>query len=213
VKAKNLALLLGLAFVLAASFPSMADTWTPYYTYTYPVNPPGTPGAGGPGWTQFIDPIPVPRDGIYIGVKNEYRDGYVKTGVIELTYRSWTYYSGSYLLAEGFAVGGEPDNRPASWNDPSQTYITPGGWEDTSFMDPNGSPPYTGKVFTYLNFFPQPGWEWVKFDNQSVSGNFGTWITGIYISTDCTPVPLPGSIVLFGSGLLGLAGWRQLKKG
>ena len=195
MKRKNLAILLGLAFVLAASFPAMADTWTPYYNYRYPVKPPGTPGAEW-GWEGFINPIHVPEDGIYIGAKNEYREGYVTTGVIELTYRSWTYYSGSYLLAKSFAVGGEPDNRPASWNDPSQTYITPGGWEDTSFMDPNGSPPYTGKVVTYLTFFPQPGWEWVYFDNQSVGGTFGTWITGIRISTDSTPVPLPGTVLL-----------------
>ena len=35
---------------------------------------------------------------------------------------------------------------------------------------------------------------------------------GYIIERDTNPVPLPGAVWLLGSGLLGLAGWRRLKK-
>jgi hypothetical protein len=63
-------------------------------------------------------------------------------------------------------------------------------------------------VFSFLNIplspFNEAGW-------QDAGDKYAT--TYAWLVRDLSPVPLPSTMLLLGSGLLGLAGWRRLKKG
>jgi hypothetical protein len=207
MKRKSLIMVLCLAVVLATSLPAMATSWTPYYTLSTPSTPPG-----GSGWTVLEEGNFVwvnPGSSVWIGALNIYQDNALKTGNIRVGYETQAPpVFPAHLWAEGFAVGGQPGPRPASWDDPSKTYISSWG----SYMWIGDPPPfgfYAGDIGALLNFFPQPGWEWVRFANLS-SGQVG--VDSAFIDTTCTQVPLPGSLVLLGSSLLGLAfSYRRLK--
>jgi len=62
---------------------------------------------------------------------------------------------------------------------------------------------------------------WFYFPTTGLSGNAltltlypdqGTWIMLGEVSFDGTPVPLPPGLLLVGSGLVGLVGWRRFRK-
>lgn len=104
-------------------------------------------------------------------------------------------------------MGGQPGPRPDSWDDPYWTYISNfGAYEPLPAPGLDFIVGYSGAE---LNFFPQPGWEWVRYENVS-SGQ--VWADGAWIDTYCHTVPIPGAVWLLGSGLLGLAGWRRTRK-
>jgi hypothetical protein len=48
------------------------------------------------------------------------------------------------------------------------------------------------------------------FSRDSVESVYPTLIIH---TNDAAPIPLPGALLLFGTGLLSLAGWRKLRKG
>jgi hypothetical protein len=94
---------------------------------------------------------------------------------------------------------------------------------------PKSSPP----GWATFNLFGVPGaWNWsadlndnavslmLKFDNESQSQdimfiskeNIGGW-PHPYLEITANPTPLPGTIFLLSSGLVGLVGWRRFKKG
>jgi hypothetical protein len=53
----------------------------------------------------------------------------------------------------------------------------------------------------------------VLTQTQSAEENLGPYFVYDNLSFNFAPVPIPSTILLLGSGLLGLAGWRKLKKG
>jgi hypothetical protein len=53
-------------------------------------------------------------------------------------------------------------------------------------------------------------WEHEGMSYTVVTGRAGTWTAEGPVGL---PVPLPAAVLLLGSGLLGLAGWRRLRKG
>jgi hypothetical protein len=207
MKRKSLIMVLCLAVVLVAGLPAMATSWDPYYTLSEPTTPPG-----GAGW-GYLDPGAWvwlnPGDSVWVGALNSYQANAIKTGYITVFYQAGGVplpLGQSRLIPTEFAVGGQPGPRPASWDNPSKTYIENyGGYEEIS---PTGDF-ITGTSQTGLNFFPQPGWEWVRYENVS-SGQ--VWADGAWIDTYCHTVPIPGAVWLLGSGLLGLAGWRRTRK-
>jgi hypothetical protein len=60
-----------------------------------------------------------------------------------------------------------------------------------------------------------PGISHIDFigNNEGWTGYCLPMIDNLSFTTSPAPVPLPGSLLLLGSGLLGLAGWRRFRKG
>jgi hypothetical protein len=212
MKRISLIMVLCLAVVLAAGLPAAADFWTPYYTLSDPGDTP--PGPGGNVWAELNPSAMVWLTSgayVWVGAENNYQANAVKTGFIQAWYQAGgALFFPSRLMAIDFAVGGQSGPRPPSWDDPSKTFIgTGGGYEEYDSV--LGA--YVGFGEASLNFFPQPGWEWVRFEN--VSG--GTiYVDSALIYTFCNPVnpvPIPGAVWLLGSGLLGLvgAGYRRFR--
>jgi hypothetical protein len=171
--------------------PAMATSWTAYYTLSTPSTPPGESG-----WAELISAGMVwvdPGNSIWIGAKNIYRANAVKTGTIRVGYQAGSDGSvfPAHLWAVEFAVGGQPGTHPASWDDPLKTYISSFG----SFMwNPAGF--YAGDVGAQMNFFPQPGWEWVRFENISSTQVLLEPVAFIETYSNFKPVPLPGVLLL-----------------
>ncbi len=194
---KFLLVFMSFLFVLVASPPLGADSWTPWYTLSQPTTPPG-----GAGWTQWTEYIELGYGQyIWIGAQNIYLESMLKQGHITIDVADTG--DGGYYYVEGreLAVGGQPDGepRPASWDDSTKTYFT-------QVID--GFPQSDSFFTTTLDFwaFPQCGWEWVKFLTHGIGGS----PVIIYdISIDTTCVPIPGTVFLFGPGLLGLVAMRK----
>jgi len=102
-------------------------------------------------------------------------------------------------------VGIHVDNTPGSGDVryPASAAITMGGVTDTFSIDPSST------------------WDtsWFYFNTTGLSGNTleltlfrNTWIMLDEVSFAGTPVPLPPGLLLMGSGLVGLVGWRRFRK-
>lgn len=81
----------------------------------------------------------------------------------------------------------------------------------TSTPDPNGVSPYYGWYVYYFNVGFEGGGN-INSAVQAIAVHDGD-VLGNGVVLPNGPVPIPGAILLFGSGLLGLAGWRRFRKG
>jgi len=71
---------------------------------------------------------------------------------------------------------------------------------DSAFTDP---------AFSHASFLLNPGSYIISGFAIESPYNEG----GAYLRVDFAPVPLPSAVILLGSGLLGLVGWRRFRKG
>jgi hypothetical protein len=88
------------------------------------------------------------------------------------------------------------------------TWVTGEAWDYTHWN--GGEPNNNGGGEDYLQIGTDHGRNYPSWNDYSgtslVYGYMVEW------NTDPSTVPLPGAVWLLGSGLLGLAGWRRLKK-
>jgi hypothetical protein len=108
--------------------------------------------------------------------------------------------------------GQDPNNPTINTN-----WLGPyGPWDTASSPD---SPTYDLKRYQGRDISPD-NLIWLKIGSTVITGGgypldsvatFRLTLNEISLSGDVTPVPLPGSLLLFGSGFLGLLGWRFRK--
>jgi hypothetical protein len=91
---------------------------------------------------------------------------------------------------------------------PSQIDIAMGATTETFAIPPDNSNPAPRTLITYT------------FSNLGLSGSTldltvhrsNQWVMVSEVQFDGAPVPVPPTILLFGSGLVGLVGWRRFRK-
>jgi hypothetical protein len=177
--------------VLIAPAGVLATSWTPWYIVSSSPADPTTP-PGGAGWTawQSGDNLVVnDQQYFWIGAQNVFQPDFTKTGTLFFSY----YFTGGALPDYQNEVAGSGN---FTWFD----------WHINSYG--------TNYEEAIINFviFPQPEWEWFQFQNIPEPGWPPGTLTITAITIDTTCVPLPGALLLLGSGLLGLTGWRRVRK-
>jgi hypothetical protein len=100
--------------------------------------------------------------------------------------------------------GGDKDHFVVKAFDASNTLL---GTVDTLVFGGNPIDPNNFMVDNYLVNLSFNNMKYVTVEAFSVNGGYGIAIDNVQV------VPLPPSVLLLGSGLLGLAGWRRFRKG
>jgi len=164
-----------------------------YYVPDPPAfpDPPNTTPHDWPVFTIESPFIPLGAEKtIYIGAENIALDNYIKTGFFRV------YYKGDGIFFPVSSKAGRTlDDGPYS------------GVSWTYHPDPDPIPGFHQLTVSFT-ILPQPAWEWFEFMNHSAPVEIAN-ISRFYCN--CTFIPVPPTLWLFGSGLV-ITGLIRVRK-
>lgn len=174
-----------------------------------------TVGSGGND--HWYEAISVPGTITWTGARDAaiFAGGYLatNTSAAENTFvfnlaNNPLYWANTSGNSQGPWLGGVQTN-PAAAPANEWTWVTGETWSYTKWdnFEPNDS----GGPEEYLHFHRNGGGG-VPFDFWNDNDNAPGDIIGYVIEYDSSPVPVPGAVWLFGSGLLGLIGMARRRK-
>ena len=157
-------------------------------------------GDPDPLWTKVVPPPPSWLSQVHSGVKAAYLGAFAEPGYIaqDIDTTPGTYYTLRFWLR---------NNSDGQITTPNQFLVDWNGANIATYTDlPAFS--YTEYVFTPL--LATASATELKFGFIHDPAQF--LLDDISVNASEIPVPVPGTVVLLGSGLLSLLGWRRLRK-
>ena len=128
---------------------------------------------------------------------SEAESNFVWSLLADLNFSS--YWLGGYRNDPNVDPGNDPDAGTSKY----WSWVTGEEWNYTNWEvgEPNNG---VGGTQDYLHFWKSDG-KWDDMEN-------GRYMAGYVVESDVAPVPEPATMILFGTGLVGLVGYRKRKK-
>jgi hypothetical protein len=160
-----------------------------------------------PVWLQYDKDLDNFKSGD-IAVHATSHDSIYSSKSYAPTYLTWTSpINGTISISGNIWFGGYTgsDYRATNWN----LYLNDNQL-DSGMVDKNNSSRNFPMYFDgdILNLTVKTG-DIVKFQVSEINGDTFSWMTGVNLTIDAQPVPIPGALWLLGSGIAAIIGIRK----